>query len=243
MKVVVTALRVLEEITAGPPMGVSELSRRLELPKSTVQRALETLTAEGWIQQEPNGSRHWMQTPKLLVLASRGGGTALRETALPVMHQLLSRVNENIHLTIRHDDNIVVVERLESTHLVRVFDPLGITIPLHASASGKAILAHATEAGIDEYINRNLKAYTADTLTDPDSIREELRDIRSRGYAYNRGEWRSEIKGIGAPIRDRHGPPYAGLSVSIPHHRLVEKDVEALGALVVQAAMDISRAL
>lgn len=242
MKVVVTAFRVLEEVAIGQPVGVSEVSRRLELPKSTVQRALRTLAAEGWVQQESNGSRHWIQTPKLLALASRGRGTTLREVAMPVMHRLLDAANENVHLTVRQGNNVVVVEKLESSHPVRVFDPLGTAIPLHASSTGKAILAWAG-AGIDEYIDQHLEVFTDRTIADPEALRQELQRIRQQGYSYNRGEWRSEIKSIAAPIREVHGSPRSAISVSAPDHRLPDEKVEVLADLVLLAAKEISESV
>lgn len=244
MQVVATALRVLEEVITGQPLGVSELARRTRMPKSTVQRALLTLADEGWIQPDPEGSKTWIQTPKILALASRGRGAGIRDIAMPVMKKLLEAVNENVHLTVRQNDDVVVLDKVDSSHPVRVFDPLGTTIPLHASASGKAILAWSGDDSIEDYLNHRLAThFTADTITDPDSLRTELEHIRESGYSYNRGEWRSEIKGIAAPIHEKHGTPRFAVSLSIPDHRLPETKVPELAALVTEAARNIAHAL
>lgn len=240
MQVVATALRVLEQVTVSQPIGVSELARRMSIPKSTVQRALLALAEEGWLQLDPEGNKCWIQTPKIIALASRGRGVGPRDVAMPVMQKLLSRVNENVHLTVRQGDDVVVLDKLDSTHPVRVFDPLGTTIPLHASASGKAILAWSGEASIEGYISRMPENFTLDTITNPGSLRAELKIIREHGYSYNRGEWRSEIKGIAAPIHEKHGSPQYAISLSIPDHRLSEADVPELAALIVAAAQQIS---
>lgn len=243
MKVVVTSFRVLEEVALGQPVGVSEIARRLGLPKSTVQRALETLADEHWIEQEPEGGRRWIQTPKLLALASRGRSTSLRELALPTMRWLLDQTNENVHLNVRQGENIVIVEKLESGHSVRVFDPLGTVVPLHASSSGKAILAWVATEELKNYMERGLPAFTSKTITDAGVFRAELAHIREIGYAFNRGEWRSEIRAVAAAIRDTSGAPRAAVSISAPKDRISKKDVPSLGALVRAAAEQIGNGL
>ena len=146
MRVVTTAFRVLEEVAVHQPVGVSELARILDEPKSTVQRALQALHEVGWVEQEPGGTRRWVQTTKLLALASRGGGVSLRERAMPVMQELLERTDENIHLSVRSERGITIIEKLESSKVVRPHDPLGLVAPLHATSTGKAILAWSDPA-------------------------------------------------------------------------------------------------
>lgn len=243
MQVVATALRVLEEVITEQPVGVSELARRLDLPKSTIQRALRTLEDEGWLQSNAGGTRGWSQTPKILALASRGRGTGIREIALPVMQRLLAHANENVHLTARQGNNVVVVDKLESSHPVRVFDPIGTMIPLHASASGKALLAWSDEAEIREYLDKAIEEFTKHTFASPDDLRTELDNIRAQGYSYNRGEWRSEIKGIATVIREKNTAPRFAISYSIPDHRLPEENVPGLAERVIDAANAVADSL
>lgn len=243
MQVVVAALRVLEEVITAQPIGVSELARRTGIPKSNVQRALLTLADEGWIQPDAEGTRGWVQAPKILALASRGLGNSMRDIARPAMQRLLSLTNENVHLNVRQADNIVVLDKLDSTHPVRVFDPLGTTIPLHASASGKAMLAWAGPDDIDDYIRRMPEQFTDATIVQPELLRRELEQIRELGYAFNRGEWRSEIRGIAAPILESSGAPRFAISLSIPSHRFPEDKVPEFAQLVMDAARLISHSL
>lgn len=243
MQVVAAALRVLEEVIGAQPIGVSELARRTGIPKSNVQRALLTLADEGWIQMDPEGSKGWVQAPKILALASRGLGNSMRDIARPVMQELLMLTNENVHLNVRQADNLVVLDKLESTHPVRVFDPLGTTVPLHASASGKAILAWAESTDIEDYISRMPEQFTAETIIEPEMLRQELKHIRELGYSFNRGEWRSEIRGIAAPILEPRGAPRFAISLSVPTHRFPDERVPEFSRLVMDAAQKIIHSL
>lgn len=235
MRVVRMAFQVLEHVAEHQPVGVTELARKLDLPKSTVQRALGTLHDLGWIEQEADGSRRWVQTTKLLVLSSRGGGLTLRERAMPVMRFLSERTNENVHLSVRSGTGVVIIEKLDSGSAVRLFDPLGVVAPIHASSTGKAILAWSDPEEIEERLAQPLESFTKRTIADPDALRRELTCIRRQGYAVNRGEWRDEVRGVAAPILDDNGRPLGAISLAVPAHRLPDRRIPATAALVVEA--------
>jgi len=235
MGAVTTAFRVLEEVSQHQPVGVSELSRSLSLPKSTVQRALQSLQDVGWVEQESDVGRRWVQTTKLVVLASRGGRLGLRDRAMPVMRELSERTDENVHLSVRSGMGIAIVEKLESSKAVRPIDPLGIVVPFHASSSGKAILAWSDLEVVDEVLAHGLASFTKRTIVDGDELRHELKSIRCAGYAVNRGEWNDDVRSIAAPILDVDGRPRAAISVAAPAHRLPERKIPSIGQMVANA--------
>ncbi|WRL65102.1 helix-turn-helix domain-containing protein [Blastococcus brunescens] len=137
MTAVSTALRVLEHVAVHQPIGVSDLARALELPKSTVQRTLKELSDAHWVEQESDGSRRWVQTVKLLNLAREDGGRSIRARALPVMRSLLRQVDENIHLALRSGSTAALIEKLESSRSVRPVDPSGCPIPSTCPPPGR----------------------------------------------------------------------------------------------------------
>ncbi|WP_324273640.1 IclR family transcriptional regulator [Blastococcus brunescens] len=241
MRVVATAFQVLEQVATHQPVGVSDLARSMGLPKSTIQRALVSLHEVGWVEQAPGGDRRWMVTTRLLVLASRAGGLDLREQAMPVMRELLAMTDENVHLAIRSGrDGVAIIEKLDSGKTVRLFDPLGVVAPIHASSSGKAILAWSDDSDIDQLLAESLERYTGRTVADGDALQEELRTIRKNGYAVNRGEWRDEVRGVAAPILDAQGRARAAISVAVPAARLPERRIPALGRLVADTVSRLS---
>jgi IclR family acetate operon transcriptional repressor len=235
MQNVINALRVLEEVAVRQPVGVGELARGLGLPKSTVQRSLRTLHEAGWIRPAGGGVTRWQVTSKALQVGRRAE-LGLRDVALPVMEELRQRTGETIHLMVPEGDAVVLIERLETDKPLRIVLPLGIRLPLHASANGKAVLAHL-DRPIDE-----LPAYTGTTITDPELLRAELAEVRARGYADNRGEWRSDIAAVASAVLGPDGP-VASLSISTPASRMPDDRRPEYGKLVTQAARTLTESL
>ncbi|AQZ65304.1 Transcriptional regulator, IclR family [[Actinomadura] parvosata subsp. kistnae] len=234
MQNVINALRVLEEVADRQPVGVGELARGLGLPKSTVQRSLKTLHEAGWIRPAGGEVTRWQVTSKALQVARRTE-LGLRDAAVPVMEELRQRTGETIHLMVPEGDAVVLIERLETDKPLRIVLPLGTRLPLHASANGKAVLAH-----LDRPLG-DLPGYTDTTITDPRALRAELDAVLARGYADNRGEWRSDIAAVAAAVLAPG--PVASLSVSTPASRMTEELRAEYGKLVAGAARTLAELL
>lgn len=244
MRNVLNTLRVLEEVASRQPVGVGELARRLDMPKSSAQRALATLHEAGWIRPASGEVTRWMMTSKALAVGGRAGGDlGLRDAAVPIMEKLRRRTEETIHLTVPEQDKVVLIERLETTKPVRISMALGHALPLHASANGKAVLASSAPEIIRRVLGNELPRYTDTTITDPDELRAELAAIRDRGFAVNHGEWRSDVGSVAAPVMGGRDNPVASLSVNIPVIRLTEESAAEFGIAVRAAAGDISARL
>ncbi|TCO60635.1 IclR family transcriptional regulator [Actinocrispum wychmicini] len=244
MQNVLNTLRVLEEVAARQPVGVGELARELEMPKSSVQRALVTLNEAGWIRPAAGEVTRWVMTTKALSVGGRAGGDlGLRDAAVPIMEELRRRTEETIHLTIPEDDKMVLIERLETAKPVRISMALGHALPMHASANGKAVLAHSTPEVVRRLFAQELPRYTDSTITDPDELRAELAKVRDRGFAVNHGEWRTDVGSVAAAVLNGEEQPIASLSVNIPLTRLTTDSEAAFGAAVHEAAGKISARL
>lgn len=234
MQVVTNALRVVECVIAQQPVGVSEIARQLELPKSSVQRSLEVLQRSGWLKRDRTNPRQWIQTPRIWTLAHSGPGLEIRELTWEVQQWLNEQTEESIHVTHQEGDSIVVVDRVESTKSIRVFDPIGTTVPMHLSGSGRALLASWDPADLQSYIERQLIALPAEQRPEPERLLAEVGQIRTRGFSVNRGSWRSEISGVGIalPLAGPGSPAEYGLAIAIPSHRFEEDRVGHYGELV-----------
>jgi IclR family acetate operon transcriptional repressor len=138
---------------------------------------------------------------------------------------------------------MVLIERLETDKPVRTNMALGHALPLHASANGKAVLANSSPEVIRQLLDNELPRYTETTITDPDQLRAELAAIGRRGFAVNRGEWRSDVGSVAAAVMGGHEKPIASLSVNIPISRLTEESEAAFGAAVSAAATSLSTRL
>lgn len=241
MQSVLNALRVLEAVAARQPAGVGELSRTLELPKSTVQRGLRTLHEAGWIRPAGGEMTRWVLTTKALSVGRRATEElSLRDAAMPRMEELRALTEETIHLMVPEGDGVVLIERLQTAKSVRIVLPLGVKLPLYASANGKAVLANRPESVVEQVIAGGLAAHTPTTITDPERLRAELAATRRRGYAVNGGEWRSDIAAVAAAVLDEHGVPVGSLSISTPSTRMPARRRPEFGKLVREAAAALS---
>lgn len=242
MSAIATAIRVLEGVAAEQPVGVADLSRALEIPKSTVQRALNALSESAWIEPDPSSSTtRWVVTTRALAVAAQGGPELRSENVRRAMRLLRDEFDENVHLTVRHGDVIVIVDKVESTHGVRVYDPLGIPVALHASSSGKALLANLAPDERAAYLDRNLERYTDATVVDRQALAAEIEAIRERGYSINRGEWRPSVSGVAAAIPTRGGSAAkAALAIAAPTERITDDQIAAMGPRLLAAVAEIA---
>jgi IclR family acetate operon transcriptional repressor len=240
MNNVLTALRVLEAVGDKQPVGVSELSRLLGVPKTTVQRSLDTLRTAGWLDRNPQGT--WYLSLRCAVLGRRAGHKAsLRELARPAMLKLWQSTDESVRLWLPQGHSVIQVESIDSSQAVRsvgssTFDG---SLPMHASAAGKAILALLPPDEVDVLLAPPLEALTPWTMTDPDEVRAQLEQIRRLGYAETRNEVARDVGGIAAAIT-ADGRPVAAIVLSIPMHRFSEELARRCRPLVVDAVQGLS---
>ena len=169
MKSVIRSLRILEAVAQHQPVTLGELTKLFGLPKSTVQRTLVTLAEAGWLRANRKDTTRWEIGARVLAVRPAAlQGSSLFAAAREPMIRLRDTVNETIHLSVPDaTDCMVVVDRVDSDHAVRTFHTIGDTSPLHATATGHAILAHLLKADIDEIVTRGLERYSDATLTEP----------------------------------------------------------------------------
>jgi len=246
MQGVKRVLRVLEAVSAADgPVGVGELARSVDLPKSTLQRHLWALAEAGWIRSVGTEQTKWTLTSRALLIGQRGSREgALREVALEPMRALRDLVDETVTLQVPVPGfNMVQIERVDTAQAVRTYSTLGSTWPCFATAGGLAYLATLSEQDLDEALRNPLPRLTPDTITDPVAIRVLLATARERGFAVNIGQNRVGVCAVGCVLRDVSGEPIAALGISLPDSRFDEAAVPDLGARLLDAARIIEQRL
>jgi IclR family transcriptional regulator, acetate operon repressor len=240
MSNVLRALEVCEAVSVHQPIGVRELARTIDMPKSTVQRALDTLHAAGWLVRGDEGQ--WALSLRCAVIGGRAGQAAsLRQLARPTMERLREVTDESVRLWAPDGDRIVLLENMDSRQAVRsVLQPGGAMVPMHASAAGKAILAALPEVEVDAILARPLVALAPNTITDADVLRSQLRDVRRRGWAETYHEASKDVGAVAAAIHDPSGRPIAAIALALPMHRLTAEITERYGTAVAQATRELS---
>jgi IclR family acetate operon transcriptional repressor len=240
---VITALRTLEELSRGP-MGVSDLSRSLDIPKTTAHRSLRTLATAGWVRMSETDRSKWVLTGRPLTVGLAGSVEGnLRELARSELTGLRDATGETVHLVVPDGSDLVVVARIDGTHSLRTFLPLGTHAPLHATASGRALLSVMTDDEVAQVLGETLPQFTPSTVYTRVEVLAEVERTRERGYALNAAEWRSDIAALGVPIVSRVGVPAAALAISMPLSRYENTDMPAMAELAMGAARRISEQL
>jgi DNA-binding IclR family transcriptional regulator len=254
MRVVVTALHVLEAVSELQPVGVSALARATGIPKSSVQRCLVSLREAGWITAPAGQPRSWVLTGRALTVGLRGSAEqGLREAALAVMQDVRDETRETIHLSGFGAEHapapdaepaaLVVIDRLDSPEPVRTWVRLGTRVPLHASCSGRAVLSRLPDAEVDRLLTGSLERFSAQTITDREALAAELREVRERGWAIADQSWRAGVGAVAAAVVDTVGRPVGALAISVPQQRFGPGRESELGPVAVAAAERVSAAL
>lgn len=138
-----------------------------------------------------------------------------------VLIRLNQRLGETCNLSIPDGDAMLYIDRVETHWPLRIQLHVGSRVPLHATAAGKLALSQINDGKLERYLKRaELQAYTAQTLTDPDRLRDELRQIRQQGYSTDTGEFVPGMIAMAVPVLDRAGQLIATVSFHAPVQRL-----------------------
>lgn len=227
---VATALTVLEELSLSGGVGVSQLARQLDLPKSTVQRTLLTLKTAGWVRQESDAK--WRLTLRCAVISQRVmTRTTLTEVVRPLVRELRDVTHETARCFLIEAMNIVLLDMAESDRAVRAIEEeLPNSLPLHATAIGKAALA-VRPSELAALLKKPLRGVTPKTITDPDVLKREIEHSRAQGWAWMREEMHLDVGGVAA-VADLGSDVMIGMGISFPLHRASDGEMEAYGRLV-----------
>jgi DNA-binding IclR family transcriptional regulator len=220
VQTVATAFRVIEAVRSLDGARVTEVATALDVAKSTAHRHLTTLRDLGYLVTEGDQYHVGLRFLSLGQYARerRVTGATLR----PTVRALARETEESAQFLVPERDAAVYVCRETGSNAVDTPNSrIGETIPLHATAAGKAILASYAPETVDEIVARTgLEAITEHTITDRVALRAELDEVRDRGYSVNRQENVAGIYAVGVPVTRPDGQPIGALSVSGPVQRL-----------------------
>lgn len=234
-----SAHRTLEilELLAERPAGqrsLGELSRELNIPKSSLHGILRTMSGRGWVQPDRTGTRFGLGLRALQVGAAYLDGDDTVGLLRDVLDALAEQFGETVHLGRLDGSQVVYLAKRESVHPLRMFSAVGRRLPAHATALGKALLAGRATLEVDRLLPDPLPRLTPNTLTDRTALHSELARTRRRGYAVDREENSAGIRclAVAVPLRT---PAVDAISVSIPVARW-RRDTEATVADALRRA-------
>ncbi len=218
------AFRILEYISSKNGAGVSEISRELDINKSTVFGLIKTLETLGYLTQSSKGSKYLLSY-KFYSLSSKSvNSLPVIDAIKPYLLELNNKYKETVHLVIGTEGSIIYIDKLDGTQSISVFTKIGSELPLHCTGVGKAILALRENEQVNKYIDSyGLKTYTKNTITNKYKLLDEIYDIREKGYSIDNEETQNDLYCIAVGFKTEK-EEYA-LSISIPKFR-IDKDLE-----------------
>lgn len=238
------AARVLKEFGNGDrELGVSDLSRRLGIGKSSAHRLVHTLAVERLLEQDPDTGLYRLAVTMHQLGAQVQEAVDLHTAANPVVEQLRNLTKETVQIAVLDGRHVVYVERRESPQTVRLFGRVGHRNHAHCTSTGKVLLAGLSRPELDRTISGwRLPRRTAYTITTHAALLAELDVVREQGWAENINESEVGVASVAAPIRDSAGI-VAAVSIAGPIQRLEEAALRRHVRPVVEAAAAISRRL
>lgn len=225
---------------AQEALGVTELSRKLELPKANVFRILHTLGKYGLVEQVPVNEKYEVGYRFLEIGEGVRKRNGLNRTVRPYMRQLVQDVGETVSLGVMHENRVLVTECIESESSVLVAK-MDLAAPLYCSAIGKALLSAYSEEELNTYVSKvDPRPKTINTIVGFEDLRRETEKIIATGIAYDNEEYEYGLTGIAAPVLNYEGRIIAGLGISAPTSRLKMKSMESVAKSLLKIAGQIN---
>lgn len=237
------AIDVLELLARDGEGSVTDIAASLRVHKSTAFRLLAVLEARGLVEQVSERGRYRLGYRIARLAAAATVNLDLVEQSRPIMRRLAAEAGETVNVARLQSDAAVNIDQARGPAAVATHNWIGQPTPLHATSSGKVLLAHADPAERERLLARPLARFTPATITDPEVLRRQLGRVAADGWASTVEELEAGLNAVAAPIRGHDGSVLAALSVSGPSYRLTPEQMVATARAVVVAAAEISERL
>lgn len=220
---------------------VADIAKSTDLPKPTVHRILQTLVRHGFARSDGQGE--YTGGPRILSLAGQFlQRLDVAEQVRPILRDLQERTGWTVHLALLSGDEAVYVAKLEGAQPYTLASRVGMSLRLHCTSIGKAILATLPDDEVRALLSRaGMPGRTEHTLTDETALLTDLAETRRRGYAEDHEENETGVRAVGAAIFDHTGGVLGAVSAAALVYQ--DEPVGNRGELVMRAAADVSRAL
>mgnify|MGYP000867208268 CR=1 FL=1 len=235
----------LETLAQTGPVSLADLSRQLELNKSTTHRLLCSLIYMGYVKQDPENQKYDMSL-KLLSLSNKLlSRMDILEHVRPYLKQLSQETGETVHFVQQDGLDAVYIYKEESyQNSVRMVSKVGNRIPLYCSGVGKAIAADMEEYQVESFWdNSNIQKLTPHTITDFSAFLQRLEEVRKNGYALDDEENELGVRCIAVSIPDYRGRPKYAFSISAPAARMSDERIQELSGIVLKVKEEILNTL
>jgi DNA-binding IclR family transcriptional regulator len=240
------AIEILFAFTENEPiLGISDLSTKLDINRSTVHHLVQSLLPSGLIEQDPHSRKY-----RLGIRTIELGGRMLRSRNLsvvcqPYLHHVADQLRETTYLGVLDNGESLNIEQACGPHLVQHCGWQGRRTPFYCTSSGKVLVAYLSEEEQDQLISQSiLRTYTPHTITDPKILLDELKQVRQQGFAISLGELEDHNNAVSVPIIiSQSRQVVASLGVVGPDYRFTESHCRDAVHFLKSVALEISSRL
>lgn len=245
MQTVYRTIKILKSFSKDEKeLSLADLYHKLGLSKSSLQRILNTLVANGFLEKDNHKKTYKLGTELYYLGKLVEQHSHLLTLSKPHLERLRDQLGENVYLNIIENNVRKCIAYEEGKHDLKTIAYIGQTSPLYAGASAKVLLAFLPPEKINEYLQQmELVKLTDTTTTDKEKLLEQLMKIREQGYAVSYGEQIIGVVSVSAPVFNRWGEAIGGISVSAPTIRVNPDQVEFFIAKIKEGANQISNEL
>ena len=218
-------------------LSLADISRLSGLNKTTTHRLLAALQSESFVDKDPSSGSYRLGTAVMALGVLALSGHDLRLRARPFLEQLAKESGETATLEVPIDDSMLILDEVSGRHFLGAAGNIGTRWPLHATSTGKAVIAFNCPGAIE--LGAELASLTPQTITERSRLQQQLAEVRRRGYAETVDELEEGFSGVAAVVRGRAGEVLGALSVCGPTQRLSAARRAQFGAALCRVADDL----
>ncbi|MEU2065042.1 IclR family transcriptional regulator [Streptomyces sp. NPDC013455] len=241
MQSVDRAVSVLEILARHGEAGVTEIAEELDVHKSTAFRLLGVLENRGLVAQAKDRGKYYLGAGVLRLAGAAAVRLDISQEGVPVCREVADELGETVNIAVLDDDAAVNIMQARGTASVTAQNWLGRRTPLHATSSGKVLLAHMPPTLREGLLARPLPRFTDRTVTGAGMLRAELMSVVEQGYGVTVEELEPGLAAVAAPVRAHDGEVIAAISVSGPVYRLNADRLPEVAKRTVAAGAELSR--
>ncbi|KUL20975.1 IclR family transcriptional regulator [Streptomyces regalis] len=241
MQSVDRAISVLEILAQRGEAGVSEVAGEIEVHKSTAFRLLGALEARGLVEQAGERGKYRLGFGIVRLAGAVTGRIDITQQGRPVCERLAEELGETVNIAVMQEHYAINLYQVRGPGAITAHNWVGQLTPLHATSSGKILLAHLPSKERAALLSSvGMKKVTPRTITAKTKLEKNLAEARERGYAFTLEELEVGLHAMAAPVRNRDGDVIAALSASGPGYRLTEERLHELSPVLLKGAQEIS---
>ncbi|MCD0502420.1 IclR family transcriptional regulator [Bordetella petrii] len=238
-------LAVLQAFRAAETLNLREIAQACGITSGSAQRVAYTLEQCGYLKKDPHTKRYRVTVKAVGLGYSYLAREPLFLRAHAVLHQLNQECGEIVNLSVPdEDDHMVFVMRVPTSKHIPIYMPVGTRIPMLASSSGRAVLAHLPPDELERKLATTaLQKHTPHSTVDIAVLRKQIEEARHSRYAYADEEFFQGDINVAATVTNEDKQPIAAINISVPKPRWsLERACQDLAPLVIRAARAVSKA-